>query len=146
MLEVSLIGTINGTLAALEAMRSLDGSSVINVVPLAGLLPASGRAMASAGGQGVMAFSLATRADLEQEGVASVNVSCLCLGPDGVVSEGLYQLLDHPRPVLAVPPWRGTLVRASSLWPRLTPLGSRLIPGGNGVESPGAGKRRRRRS
>jgi NAD(P)-dependent dehydrogenase (short-subunit alcohol dehydrogenase family) len=142
MLEVNLLGTINGTLAAVEHLRSLDGGSVVNVIPLGGLLPTTGRALLAAASQAAVAFSLATAADLRQEGVDSVSVSCLCIGRGTVAPEGLYRLLDHPRPMVAMPPWRGTLVRASYLWPRLIPLGSRLVPGWP-VE--GSGKRRRRR-
>jgi hypothetical protein len=136
------MGTINGTLAALEHLRSLEGGSVVNVIPLAGLLPSPGHALMAAGSQAAMAFSLATAADLRQEGVDSVSVSCLCVGRGGIRPDGLYQLLDHPRPIVAIPPWRGTVVRATYLWPRLTPLGSRLVPGWPGD---GSGKRRRRR-
>lgn len=146
MLEVNLVGTINGTVAALEAMRASDGGSVINVIPLAGLLTGPGHALIAAGSQGALAFSLATRADLERDGESSVSVSCLCPGRRGVMPAGLYQLLDHPQPVLADPPWRGTLVRATYLWPRLTPLGLRLVPslnGGGGGDR--KGRRRRRR-
>ena len=144
MLEVNLLGTINGTLAAVEHLRAVDGGSVVNLVPLAGLLPTPGHALMAAGSQAAMAFSLATEADLRQEGVESVSVSCLCFGRAGIRPDGLYQLLDHPRPMVAIPPWRGTVVRASYLWPKLTPLGSRLIPGKPGDGS--ARRRRRRRS
>jgi NAD(P)-dependent dehydrogenase (short-subunit alcohol dehydrogenase family) len=146
MLEVNLIGTINGTLAAIEAMRSLEGGSVINVIPLAGLLASPGQALLAAGSQGALAFSLGTHADLERDGNDSVSLSCLCLGPDGDAPEALYQLLDHPRPVLAVPPWRGTVVRASYLWPKLAPLGSRLVPGTPSGAGEGGTRRRWRRS
>jgi NAD(P)-dependent dehydrogenase (short-subunit alcohol dehydrogenase family) len=145
MLEVNLLGTINGTLAALEHLRAAEGGAVVNVIPLAGLLPAPGHALMAAGSQAAVAFSLATAADLRQEGVSSVSVSCLCLGRGGISPAGLYRLLDHPRPVVAVPPWRGTLVRASYLWPRLVPLGSRVVPGWPRDEPP-RGRRRRRRS
>jgi NAD(P)-dependent dehydrogenase (short-subunit alcohol dehydrogenase family) len=144
MLEVNLLGTINGTLAAVEQLRSLDGGSVVNVIPLAGLLPTPGHALMAAGSQAAMAFSLATAADLRQEGVDSVNVSCLCVGRGGIRADGLYQLLDHPRPMAAVSPWRGTLVRASYLWPRLTRLGLKLAPGPPTGDT--ARRRRRRRS
>jgi NAD(P)-dependent dehydrogenase (short-subunit alcohol dehydrogenase family) len=144
MLEVNLMGTINGTLAAVEQLRSLDGGSVINVIPLAGLLPTPGHALMAAGSQAAVAFSLATAADLRQEGVDSVSVSCLCVGRGGVRPDVLYQLLDHPRPMVAIPPWRGTVVRASYLWPKLTPLGSRLVPGRSGDGS--RPRRRLRRS
>jgi NAD(P)-dependent dehydrogenase (short-subunit alcohol dehydrogenase family) len=143
MLEVNLVGMINGTVAGLEAMRS-EGGSVINVIPLAGLLPGPGHALIAAGSQGALAFSLATRADLKRDGSSAVSLSCLCPGRRGVRADGLYQLLDHPRPVLADPPWRGTLVRATYLWPRLTPLGLRLVPALNGGGA-GSGRRRRRR-
>jgi NAD(P)-dependent dehydrogenase (short-subunit alcohol dehydrogenase family) len=143
MLEVNLLGTINGTLAALEHMRTGEGGGVVNVIPLAGLLPVPGRALMAAGSQAAMAFSLATGADLRQEGVNSVSVSCLCVGGNGVAPAGLYQLLDRPRPVVAVPPWRGTLVRASYLRPRLTRLGSKLVPGpGDGTSRRRTGRRR----
>lgn len=142
MLEVNLLGTINGTLAAVEHLRSLDGGSVVNVIPLAGLLPTPGHALMAAGSQAAMAFSLATAADLRQEGVESVSVSCLCVGRESIRPDGLYQLLDHPRPMVAIPPWRGTVVKASYLWPKLVPLGSKLVPGRLGD---GSGRRRRRR-
>jgi NAD(P)-dependent dehydrogenase (short-subunit alcohol dehydrogenase family) len=146
LLEVNLVGTMNGTLAALEAMRSGEGGSVINVIPLAGLLSGPGHALLAASSQGALAFTLATRADLRCAGVSSVNVSCLCPGRGGVLPARLYQLLDHPRPVLADPPWRGTLVRATYLWPRLTPLGLRLVPGlSDGRASSRARRRWRRR-
>jgi NAD(P)-dependent dehydrogenase (short-subunit alcohol dehydrogenase family) len=146
MLEIHLAGTINGTLAALEAMRLQEGGGVVNVIPLGTLLPTPGNALLAAGSQGALAFSLATGADLDREGANSVSVSCLCVGRNGVLAEGLYQLLDHPRPMMAMPPWRGTVIRASYLWPRLTPLGARLVPGWPSGGSPGRRKRRWRRS
>jgi NAD(P)-dependent dehydrogenase (short-subunit alcohol dehydrogenase family) len=141
MLEVNLLGTINGTLAAVEHLRSLDGGRVVNVIPLGGLLPMPGHALMAAGSQAAMAFSLATAADLRQAGVSSVTVSCLCVGRGSIPPDGLYQLLDHPRPMVALPPWRGTVVRASYLWPKLMPLSSRLVPG---RPSDGPAKRQRR--
>jgi NAD(P)-dependent dehydrogenase (short-subunit alcohol dehydrogenase family) len=140
MLEVNLLGTINGTLAAVEELRSLDGGTVVNVIPLAGLLPIPGHALMAAGSQAAVAFSLATAADLRQEGIDSVSVTCLCVGRGGIRPHVVHQLLEHPRPMVATPPWRGTLVRASYLWPKLTPLSSRLVP-----DRPGDGSRRRRR-
>jgi NAD(P)-dependent dehydrogenase (short-subunit alcohol dehydrogenase family) len=145
VLEVNLLGTINGTLAAVEHMRSLEAGNVINVIPLAGLLPAPGHALMAAGSQAALAFSVATGADLRQEGVSHVSVSCLCLGRGKISPSGLYQLLDHPRPVVAVPPWRGTLIRASYLWPKLTPLGARLVPGPGQGDAASRSRRRRRR-
>jgi NAD(P)-dependent dehydrogenase (short-subunit alcohol dehydrogenase family) len=145
MLEVNLLGTINGTLAAVEHMRSLEAGKVVNLIPLAGLLPVPGRALMAAGSQAALAFSLATAADLKQEGVSQVTVSCLCLGRNRIAPSGLYQLLDHPRPVVAVPPWKGTLIRASYLWPRLTSLGAKLVSGPWQGEPEARPRRRRRR-
>lgn len=42
MVEVNALGTINGTVAAIEAMRA-DGGHVVNIVSLAGLTAVAGR-------------------------------------------------------------------------------------------------------
>ncbi|MFL5822663.1 MAG: SDR family NAD(P)-dependent oxidoreductase [Solirubrobacteraceae bacterium] len=144
VLEVNLAGMINGTLAALELMRAAGRGQVVNVVALPGLLPAPGQALYSAASHATVAFSLGTLADLQEAGLSSLTVSCLCLGKnllperrDGHdplaaveassggsrLASGLDELLLHPRPFLAIPPWRGTLLRASYVWPGLAPLG-----------------------
>lgn len=145
MLEVNLSGTINGTLAALELMRTQEQGIVINVVSLSGLLTAPGNALYSAFGQAVLAFSLGTLADLRQEAVDSVGVCCLGLGRKGITPAALNQLIDHPRPLTAVPPWRGTVLRASYLRPWLAPVGMRLL-GPPAEPAGGPTGRRRRRS
>jgi NAD(P)-dependent dehydrogenase (short-subunit alcohol dehydrogenase family) len=145
MLEVNLLGTINGTLAAVEHMRAVEAGRVVNVIPLAGLLPTPGHALMAAGSQAALAFSQATGADLKQEGVSQVSISCLCLGRSRISPSALYGLLDHPRPVVAVPPWRGTLIRASYLWPKLTPLGAKLVPAPGEDDASVRPWRRRRR-
>src|SRR5436305_3058811 len=48
MLEVNATGTINGTLAALEPMRAAGRGHIVNVVSLAGLVPAPGEAVYAA--------------------------------------------------------------------------------------------------
>jgi len=144
MLDVNALGTINGTLAALEVMKAAGAGHVINVVSFAGLCAAPGEATYSASKHAAIAFSLATLADLRRAGVGEVEISCLC--PDGIwtpmlhdklddpeaaasffgtlllpeqVAERAGRLLDSPRPVATIPRHRGVLVRAFDLTPRL---------------------------
>jgi NAD(P)-dependent dehydrogenase (short-subunit alcohol dehydrogenase family) len=143
MLEVNALGTINGTLAALEPMRAAGGGHILNVVSLAGLTAAPGETVYGASKHAALAFSLGTLADLRLAGVRGVHISCLC--PDGIwtpmlhdklddpqaaasftgvlllpedVAERAMDLLDRPRPVLAIPRWRGTFLRSGNLFPR----------------------------
>jgi NAD(P)-dependent dehydrogenase (short-subunit alcohol dehydrogenase family) len=156
MLEVNATGTINGTLAALDPMRAAGRGHVVNVISLAGLLAAPGEAIYSASKHAAIAFSLATLADLRLAGVDGLEISCLC--PDGVwtpmlhdkledpsaaasfsgvllrpeqVAEQVEALLDNPRAVLAIPRWRGRLVRVFDLWPGLAlRFGDRMLARG----------------
>lgn len=143
MLEVNGTGTINGTLAALEPMRAAGAGHVINVVSLAGLVAAPGEAVYAASKHAAIGFSLATMADLRLAGIDGIEISCVC--PDGVWTPMLYDkledpnaaasfsgvllrpeavadevvgLLDSPQPVLAIPRWRGTMMRLFDLMPR----------------------------
>jgi NAD(P)-dependent dehydrogenase (short-subunit alcohol dehydrogenase family) len=145
MLEVNGTGTINGTLAALEPMRAAGRGHVLNVVSLAGLVPAPGEAIYAASKHAAIGFSLATLADLRVAGITGIEISCIC--PDGIwtpmlhdkledpaaaasftgvllkperVAEEVVGLLDHPQPVLAIPRWRGAVVRLFDLLPRLS--------------------------
>ena len=149
MLEVNAIGTINGTLAAIERMRGDGGGQIINVISLAGLAMAPGIVGYSASKHAAMAFSLGTLADLRRAGIKDIHISTVC--PDGVwtpmvdlddpddalsfsgvmfmpqqVAERVEKLLDRPEPVLAIPRWRGRLARFFARHPRLavglTPL------------------------
>lgn len=149
-LEVNTLGTINGTLAALEIMRPLDHGHVINVVSLAGLVAAAGETLYSATKHAALAFSVGTLFDLRRAGVKRVHVSALC--PDGIWTPMLYEkvhdpdaaiswqgvllqpqsvaevavrLIDRPRPIRSVPRWRGVAVRCLAASPR-TAL--RLMP------------------
>jgi short-subunit dehydrogenase len=149
MLEVNAIGTINGTLAAIERMRERGRGHVINVVSLAGLATAPGIVGYSASKHAAMAFSIGTLADLRRAGIKEIHISTVC--PDGVwtnmvdvddpddalsfsgvmfmpeqIAERVEGLLDRPEPVLAIPRWRGRFVRLFASHPRvlvrLTPL------------------------
>jgi len=156
MLEVNATGTINGTLAALDPMRAAGRGHIVNVISLAGLVAAPGEAIYSASKHAAIAFSLATLADLRLAGVDGLEISCLC--PDGVwtpmlrdkledpsaaasfsgallrpeqVAEQVEALLDSPRPVLAIPRWRGRLARVFDLWPGLAlRFGDRVLARG----------------
>jgi NAD(P)-dependent dehydrogenase (short-subunit alcohol dehydrogenase family) len=149
MLEVNAIGTINGTLAAIERMRGAGGGQIINVISLAGLVTAPGIAGYSASKHAAMAFSIGTLADLRRAGIRDIHISTVC--PDGVwtpmvdvddpedalsfsgvmfmpqqIAERVERLLDRPEPVLAIPRWRGRFARFIAQHPRLaigiTPL------------------------
>lgn len=150
MLEVNALGTINGTIAAVEAMRGHGGGHVVNVVSLAGLTAVPGEAVYAASKHAAIGFSLSIMADLRLAGVADVDISCVC--PDGIWTPMLYdklddpgsalsfsgrllqpedvvravgEVLDRPRLVTAVPSWRGLLARLADAVPA---LGLRAAP------------------
>lgn len=148
--DINAHGTINGTLAALEVMRSAGRGHVINLVSLAGLVAPPGETLYAATKHAALAFSLGTLIDLRREKISEVHVSALC--PDGVWTPMLHEkandpeaalswsgvmlmpeqvarhavgLLDRPRPVLCIPRWRGGVARLFAASPA---LGVRLIP------------------
>ena len=144
MLEVNAVGTINGTLAALDVMRPQGSGHVINVISLAGLVAAPGEVAYSASKHAAIAFSLGTLSDLRRSGVKGIDVSAVCpsgiwspmledklddpdaaasfsgtmLTPEAVAAR-IEKLLDSPRPLVTIPRWRGALVRAFDAFPRL---------------------------
>jgi NAD(P)-dependent dehydrogenase (short-subunit alcohol dehydrogenase family) len=151
MLEVNALGTMNGTLAAIERMRPAGRGHIINLISLAGLAAATGIVGYSASKHAAIAFSLGTAADLRRAGLPGIHLSCVC--PDGVwtpmitdklddpndalsfsgvmlmpeqVAEHVEGLLDRPKPVLTIPRWRGRFARFFDRHPqlslRLTPL------------------------
>jgi short-subunit dehydrogenase len=152
MLEVNAIGTINGTLAALEVMRDAGRGHIVNIVSLAGLVAAPGEVVYSASKHAAIAFSIGMLADLRLAGVRGIDISCIC--PDGAwtpmlhdklddpdaaasfsgvlllpeqVAERVGQVLERPRPVVTIPRWRGALARSFDLWPRLALSGSKGV-------------------
>ncbi len=151
MLEVNAIGTMNGTLVAIEKMRASGRGHIINLISLAGLAAATGIVGYSASKHAAIAFSLGMAADLRRGGLGGIHISCVC--PDGVwtpmiadklddendalsfsgvmlmpdqVAERAVELIDKPKPVLAMPAWRGQFARFFDRHPklslRLTPL------------------------
>jgi short-subunit dehydrogenase len=141
---VNTHGTINGTEAALAVMRAAGRGHVINVVSLAGLVPAPGETVYSATKHAALAYTVGTGIDLRRHGSKGVHVSAVC--PDGIwtpmledklddpeaalswsgtllaperVAEVVVELLRRPRPVVSVPRWRGALVRLYAAFPRV---------------------------
>jgi NAD(P)-dependent dehydrogenase (short-subunit alcohol dehydrogenase family) len=150
LFDVNTMGTINGTLAALGPMRQACRGHVINVVSLAGLAAPPGEALYGATKHAAIAFTLGTLGDLRREGLKDIHLSAVC--PDGIwtpmiadklddpdaapsfsgqlmrpeaVAPQVAALLDRPRPVLAIPRWRGALVRVLDAFPGLF---LRMIP------------------
>lgn len=150
MLEINALGTMNGTVAALEPMIAAGRGHVINVVSLAGIVAAPGEVNYSASKHAAMAFTLGTLFDLRRAGIKGVELSAVC--PDGIwtpmledklddpdaagsfsghlltseqVAREVGKLTEHPRPVLILPRWRGPLLRLFDLFPRLA---LRLLP------------------
>ncbi|MSO41811.1 MAG: SDR family NAD(P)-dependent oxidoreductase [Solirubrobacterales bacterium] len=150
MLDVNAVGTFNGTLAALESMRPAGRGHVINIISLAGLVAAPGEVSYAASKHAALAFTLGTLFDLRRSGEKRIQVSAVC--PDGVwspmiedklddpdafgsfsgqmfmpdqIAERVEGLLDHPRPIITIPRWRGVALR---LFDALPSLAIRLMP------------------
>jgi NAD(P)-dependent dehydrogenase (short-subunit alcohol dehydrogenase family) len=150
MLDVNALGTMNGTIAALEKMVPAGRGHVINVISLAGLVAAPGEVNYSASKHAAMAFTLGTLFDLRRSGVAGVELSAVC--PDGIwtpmledklddpaaagsfsgelltperVATEVGKLAERPRPLLVLPRWRGPVLRLFDTFPRLA---LRLLP------------------
>ncbi len=94
MIEVNALGTINGTVAAIDAMRDNGGGHVLNIVSLAGLTAVPGEAVYAASKHAAIGFSLSTVADLRLAGITDIDISCIC--PDGIWTPMLHDKLDDP--------------------------------------------------
>jgi NADP-dependent 3-hydroxy acid dehydrogenase YdfG len=150
MIEVNTIGTMNGTVAALETMIEANRGHVINMISLAGIVAAPGEVGYSASKHAAMAFTLGTLFDLRRAGIKGVEVSAVC--PDGAwtpmladklddpdaagsfsgqlltpeqIAQAVGKLTERPRPLLIMPRWRGPVLRIFDLFPRLA---IRLLP------------------
>jgi len=150
MLEVNALGTMNGTVAALEPMIAAGRGHVVNVVSLAGIVAAPGEVNYSASKHAAIAFTLGTLFDLRRAGIEGIELSAVC--PDGIwtpmledklddpdaagsfsghlltpkqVAQEVGKLIERPRPILILPRWRGPLLRLFDLSPRLA---LRLLP------------------
>lgn len=152
MLEVNALGTINGTVAALETMRLHGGGHVVNIASLAGITAVAGEAVYSASKHAVLGFSLSTMADLRAAGVKDIDISCVC--PDGIWTPMLHDklddpaaalsfsgkllepeavvaavgtVLDRPRLVTTIPRWRGLVARFGDAVPSFGLLALPLV-------------------
>lgn len=150
MLSINAVGTINGTIAALEQMVPAGRGHVINVISLAGIVAAPGEVTYAASKHAAMAFTLGTLFDLRRSGHRGIDLSAVC--PDGIwtpmledklddpdaagsfsghlltperVAREVGKLTQKPRPILIIPRSRGPMLRGFDLFPR---LGLRLIP------------------
>ncbi len=150
MFDVNATGLINGTHAALAPMMAAGRGHIVNVVSMAGIVPAPGEVAYSASKHAAMAFTLGTFFDLRRAGVRGIDVSAVC--PDGIwtpmledklddpdsaasfsgqlltpeqVAREVGKLTERPRPILIVPRWRGPLLRVFDIFPRLA---LRLLP------------------
>ncbi len=94
MLEVNTLGTMNGTVAALEPMIAAGRGHVINVISLAGIVAAPGEVNYSASKHAAMAFTLGTLFDLRRAGIEGIELSAVC--PDGIWTPMLEDKLDDP--------------------------------------------------
>jgi NADP-dependent 3-hydroxy acid dehydrogenase YdfG len=144
MVDVNAIGTMNGTVAALERMTEAGSGHVINVVSLAGIVAAPGEVTYSASKHAALAFTLGTLFDLRRAGHREIELSAVC--PDGIwtpmlegklddpdaagsfsgrlltaerVASAVGKLTDRPKPLLVLPRWRGPLLRFLDRYPRV---------------------------
>src|SRR5699024_123551 len=133
-LEVNALGTITGTLAAIDAMRGSGGGHVVNIASLAALGAVPGEGVYAASKHALTCFTLTAMADLRAAKVKAIHISCIC--PDGIwtpmlrerlddpgaalsfpgrlmqpreVVEAIDEVLDKPRLVTALPRWRGAV-------------------------------------
>jgi NAD(P)-dependent dehydrogenase (short-subunit alcohol dehydrogenase family) len=143
MLDVNALGTMNGTVVALERMLPLERGHVVNVISLAGLVAAPGEVAYSAAKHAALAFTLGALFDLRRSGVRGVEISAVC--PDGIwtpmledrlddpaaassfsghlltaekVALEVGRLVERPRPLVVLPRWRGAVLRVFDLFPR----------------------------
>lgn len=141
-LEVNALGTMNGTLAAIESMRSSGGGHIVNIASLAGISAVPGEGVYAASKHAVMGFSLSAIADLRAAKIKDIDISCIC--PDGIwtpmlhdklddpgaalsfsgkllqpedVVKAIDEVLDKPRLVTPLPGWRGAVCRFGDVFP-----------------------------
>ncbi|WP_298252783.1 SDR family oxidoreductase [uncultured Arthrobacter sp.] len=150
MMEVNALGTMHGTIAALELMRPAHRGHVVNVASLAGLVSVPGEGVYAASKHAVLGFSTSALCDLRVAGERKVHISAVC--PDGMwtpmlfdrvrdpgaamsfsgtlfqpgeIADLVLRVVAKPRPVTTAPAWRGVQARLFDLAPGLA---ARLAP------------------
>ena len=140
--EVNVLGVMNGSRAAVDAMGG-RGGQILNVASLAGHGPAPGFAVYAATKAAVVSFTLSLEGDLQIAGLP-IHTHAICpdasdtrmvrdvVGePDsallfsggalldpGFVADRAVAMLDGRRLVRTLPGWRSPIVRAGALTPR----------------------------
>ncbi|MET3861451.1 NAD(P)-dependent dehydrogenase (short-subunit alcohol dehydrogenase family) [Dietzia sp. 2505] len=110
LMEVNALGAINGTVAAIDAMRgrgagsggggnSGGGGHIITIASLAGISAVPGEAVYAASKHAVMGFSTSTAIDLRLAGVNDISISCIC--PDGIWTPMIHDKLTDPQAALS---------------------------------------------
>jgi NADP-dependent 3-hydroxy acid dehydrogenase YdfG len=110
LFDVNVHGVINGTTAALEVFRPAARGHVVNVVSLAGIVPAPGETVYGATKHAALAFSVGTQLDLVARGERGVRISALC--PDGIWTPMLFDRVGDPE---AWPSWSGTMLQPAEV-------------------------------
>jgi short-subunit dehydrogenase len=133
LFDVNVHGLMNGTTAALEVFRPRRSGHVVNVVSLAGLVPAPSETVYGATKHAALGFSVGTQLDLVARGEREVKISALC--PDGIWTPMLFDRVDDPE---AWPSWSGTMlqpvqVAAAAVALLDRPRAVRAIPGRRGL-------------
>ena len=149
LVEVNLLGVVNGSRAAMAVMRPRGDGAILNVGSLASWVPVPGECLYAATKHAVRSFSIGLAAESRASGV---RVSLLC--PDGIwtpmlhdrldddsarlsfsglrllqpeeVATAAVRLLESGAAVASIPRWRGGLTRVLGIAPglslRLQPL------------------------
>lgn len=142
VVDVNLLGVVNGSRAAASVMVGRGGGVIVNIGSLSAWNPTPGLAIYAATKHGVRAYSGALAVELAGTGV---HVACLC--PDGIwtpmlkaatttgsatmpfsgrrllepdeVATAAMRLAEGRRLLLSLPVGRATLAKLSGLWPAL---------------------------
>jgi len=165
ILEINVVAAFVVMREAARKMMGKGGGHIINIASDAAIRGIPSMTHYAASKHALLAFSLGTLAELRAEGQRAIHISCIC--PDGIwtpmlhdklddagaaasftgtlltperVARRIGRLVDHPRPVVAIPRWRGALVRLLDTFPRAsTPLAGAMLALGR------AGQRRQLR-
>src|SRR5699024_8240273 len=118
-LSVNNLGTLNASVAAIDAIRGLSpgsrggGGHILNISSRAGISAVPGQGAYAASKHAVLGFSSSATADLRVAWVTDTDLSSIC--PDGLWTPMLYDKLEAPRAALSfsgVLPQPSDVVRA----------------------------------
>lgn len=103
VISVNLLGTMNGTRAAVEVMRERDhgrgSGAVINIGSLASWVPVPGECVYAATKAAVLSFTLGLAAELKAQGVDGIHLGVVC--PDGMLTPMISDVIDDPAVALS---------------------------------------------